>query len=47
MIKIMIINTSIAHFNIGMIKNESYIEQTLYYLMYVLILFTVSCYTNN
>ena len=41
----MVFNTSIAHFNIGMIKSESYIK--LYYLLYVLILFSVNCYTNN
>ena len=33
MIKIMIFNSSIAHFKIGMIKNESYVEQKL--LLYV------------
>ena len=43
----MVFNTSIAYFNIGMIKSESYIEQKLYYLLYVLILFSVNCYTNN
>ena len=52
MIIIIIFNTSIAHFNIvydqmRLHKNETYIKQKLYYLMYVLTLFTVNCYTNN